>query len=381
MRPAPERSASRTAWFAFPKPLIRDVYRMEGDRAKVYLRLVEMAVFERRVVDGYTIDPGECLISCRSDPCWGGIRFDRKRSADARRNFIRRTLKWLVKNGFISTREARRSGPSAGPLAVVDLDPSPTIVRLLRFREVSWPEARRPAHPQEPVASRSTARPSGPIEPADQPVQPEAAASVSGPVGGPGDAHERESAAVAFALARRFQTVLASLLGAELVRATAADPAQWAALQAELERVGIDAAVAACVERVSRRRAGMNAIGSLWWFLPRLRELPSMPAAPATLPEGTDGGGVPECACAEWANALGLLRQTVNRDVLARWIVPLEARREADTLVLLAPDRFHRDFVHDSYRALFEEALAASNPDHASLRLEIRSPDQEQAHA
>lgn len=382
MRTAPDRSANRTAWFAFPKPLIRDVYRMEGDRAKVFLRLLELAVFERQVVDGYVLQPGECLISTRSEPCWGGIRFDRKPSADARRNFIRRTLKWLEKNGFISTREARQSGPPAGPLAVVDLDPSPTIVRLLRFREVSWPEGRVPARPEVPAAARSTAHPTGPIEPVDQPVQPEAAASGLEPVGlDQGEVHEHAPAANDFPLTAEFQDAMALRFGAKRVRTTT-DLGKWAAMEAEVRRVGLVAAVIACVERASRRREGMNAIGSLWWFLPCLRELPTAAEQPAALPPGnTDVGGVQDCACAEWANALGLLRETINHDVLSRWMVPLKARRQSDTLVLLAPNRFDRDFITDNYVALFEQALAASNPDHAPLRVVIRSPDQEQAHA
>lgn len=116
----------------------------------------------------------------------------------------------------------------------------------------------------------------------------------------------------------------------------------------------------------------MNAIGSLWWFLPSLRELPDSPAqCTAWMARSTSE------PCLEWAGALELLRQRVNQDVVARWLDPIEATRDGDTLVLLAPDRFHRDFVNDNYAALINEALTASNPANVSLRIEIRESARE----
>lgn len=369
-------SRRRARFVALPAPLIDELLRLDGDRLKIVLRLLQRAAWEPSTVDGIRLDPGECLISYRSERVWGGIAFEREVSASGLRSFVRRTIAWLVDGGFVSTRPAHRSGPPTDPRSAGGHGPPPTVIRFLKFREILWPGAAAATYPGTGEPAHVPAHATGSIAPGALPVHREAAgpgtessptptpsvvAPASGTVPARGDPGPADHP-----LVRRFLAALAPHFGAGRLRTTE-DPAQWGAMETELQRVGVDAAVLACVERAARRRPGQNAIGSLWWFLPRLRELPNAAAAGSTNVEPTA-----ETSCSEWAEALALLRDRVNADVLTRWIDPLDAVRTGDTLLLLAPDRYHRDFVADNYSALLQEALVGCSPAHASLRVAIR---------
>ncbi len=57
-----------------------------------------------------------------------------------------------------------------------------------------------------------------------------------------------------------------------------------------------------------------------------------------------------------WSRIDGFLRSRLRPDLYDRWFAPLRlVSFEEDRLVIAAPDRFHRDFVEDNYRAFFEE--------------------------
>ncbi len=57
-----------------------------------------------------------------------------------------------------------------------------------------------------------------------------------------------------------------------------------------------------------------------------------------------------------WNRVDGYLRSRLRPDLYDRWFAPLRALAlEGGRLQIAAPDRFHRDFVEDNYRAWFEE--------------------------
>jgi hypothetical protein len=368
----------RARFVALPAPLIDELLQLGGDRLKVALRLLQRAAWEATEVDGIRLDAGECLISQRSEKLWGDIRFDRAVDGAGLRSFIRRTIDWLVEHGYASVRPAHRSGPGTGPLATVDRGPSPTIVRFLKYREILWPEAAPSTHPETGEPAHPSTQAIGPIEPRELPAHLEAAASGSevGSTGRDAQAAPSATAAVtpevdpiAYPLVRAFQAGLAPHLGARRVRTTT-DPVQWAAMDAELRRVGVQASVAACVERAARRRAGMNAIGSLWWFLPSLRELPDETETPRAQADViAEAIAAAKESCPEWGATLQLLAERINYDVVARWIVPLEARLLAgNVLELTAPTPFAATFIEDQFRSVIEAAATV----HLGSRYELR---------
>jgi chromosomal replication initiator protein len=61
-----------------------------------------------------------------------------------------------------------------------------------------------------------------------------------------------------------------------------------------------------------------------------------------------------------WARIDDHLRSRLNPDLYGRWFQTLRpVSLEGDRLRVSAPDKFHRDFVEDNYRAWFEEFLPA----------------------
>jgi chromosomal replication initiator protein len=57
-----------------------------------------------------------------------------------------------------------------------------------------------------------------------------------------------------------------------------------------------------------------------------------------------------------WSKLDAYLRGRLRDDLYQRWFAPLRAAvLEGSRLVVAAPDKFHRDFVDDNYRAWFEE--------------------------
>ncbi|HSB20073.1 MAG TPA: chromosomal replication initiator protein DnaA [Anaeromyxobacteraceae bacterium] len=63
-------------------------------------------------------------------------------------------------------------------------------------------------------------------------------------------------------------------------------------------------------------------------------------------------------AAEQWQRIDEFLRARLRPDLYARWFAPLRpVSLEADRLELAAPDKFHRDFVDDNYRAWLEEEI------------------------
>jgi chromosomal replication initiator protein len=59
-----------------------------------------------------------------------------------------------------------------------------------------------------------------------------------------------------------------------------------------------------------------------------------------------------------WARVDSFLRTRLRSDLYERWFAPLRPISIADgSLQIGAPDKFHRDFVEDNYRAWFEEFI------------------------
>ena len=66
----------------------------------------------------------------------------------------------------------------------------------------------------------------------------------------------------------------------------------------------------------------------------------------------------PTALDAFWARVDDHFRSKLNADLYARWFRALRPiSLEGDRLRVAAPDKFHRDFVEDNYRAWFEEFL------------------------
>jgi chromosomal replication initiator protein len=61
-----------------------------------------------------------------------------------------------------------------------------------------------------------------------------------------------------------------------------------------------------------------------------------------------------------WAKLDEYLRSRLREDLYHRWFAPLRSIAvDGDRLQIAAPDRFHRDFIDDNYRAWFEEFVPA----------------------
>jgi chromosomal replication initiator protein len=59
-----------------------------------------------------------------------------------------------------------------------------------------------------------------------------------------------------------------------------------------------------------------------------------------------------------WSRLDAYLRARLRPDLYQRWFAPLRpAGLEGDRLQISAPDKFHRDFIDDNYKAWFEEFL------------------------
>ncbi len=72
--------------------------------------------------------------------------------------------------------------------------------------------------------------------------------------------------------------------------------------------------------------------------------------------EARAGGREATAAESHWSRLDQYLRSRLRPDLYRRWFAPLRAVLvEAGRLQVSAPDRFHRDFVDDNYRAWFEE--------------------------
>ncbi len=63
---------------------------------------------------------------------------------------------------------------------------------------------------------------------------------------------------------------------------------------------------------------------------------------------------------AHWAKLDEYLRARLREDLYQRWFAPLRSiALDGERLQIAAPDKFHRDFIDDNYRAWFEEFVPA----------------------
>lgn len=70
-----------------------------------------------------------------------------------------------------------------------------------------------------------------------------------------------------------------------------------------------------------------------------------------------------------WERCLERLRSEANLEDFYTWLAPLKARREGDTILLLAPNAFVLEEVERRFRTRLEELVAAFG---AGLRIELR---------
>ena len=206
--------------------------------------------------------------------------------------------------------------------------------------------------PSRPEAGQDDLPPRRPLELVDNAPVPEGAAP----------------AVPAWPRLRQFRERFAAALGRRVGLPVGAAAAHDE-LEAQLERVGIEAALVCCGD-VSRRQRG--AVHALSYFLPALRELPTALAEGPTLGERVAAAVGPE-----WRQVLeGLLETALGHpereSVLTRWLLPLTGTLRGGVLALLAPDEHHAAFVQDQYRERLEE-LAASTLGRV-VRVDVTAP-------
>ena len=133
-------------------------------------------------------------------------------------------------------------------------------------------------------------------------------------------------------------------------------PHELSELETEIERVGLDVAVACCVQRAREREARAGRIGTVMYFLPLLREMNSRPQVSNETQRAAEVMRVDPETCPHWGAMLAHFKERLRPDLLERWFLPLHAEVYGDDLLLTAPDRFHASFVEDNYGVFLLEA-------------------------
>ncbi|MGB8932412.1 MAG: DnaA N-terminal domain-containing protein [Anaeromyxobacteraceae bacterium] len=89
--------------------------------------------------EGLVLDAGEVLISLRSDDVWGAIALDREVNESGRVSLLRRVLRRLRDDGYISIRPTHRRDTARDTQTGTRRDTPATVVRFLKFRDNLWP--------------------------------------------------------------------------------------------------------------------------------------------------------------------------------------------------------------------------------------------------
>jgi hypothetical protein len=354
-----ERS-KRVPELRLPYPLLKYVLGLKSDYEKLTLRLMQLAQWKPGTTEnGLAIDAGEVLISLRSRDVWDAVRLDRQLGEAGRVSLLRRVLDRLERDGIITTRPAHQIDTKSETRSNTGSDRPPTVVRFLKYRDILWPRnqdsAQEPTRPstQEATHGFDTIPTSKATTPA---VEEEGARRTA-----TGSSEARPSP-----------------VGNDEVRSL---EARAAAAYLEVKGLPYQHARKAAV-RADRRAAeellsmpGSQAdlIEQVWrWVLPqttwpRIETLPHLAAhwgvvAPRAQLAARAAVSTPQSSarhvpitCPVWAEMARRLQRDLRPDLFERWFAPLQVEVFDRELVLSAPDRFHRDFVHDNYLGLLGE--------------------------
>jgi DnaA N-terminal domain len=356
-----------------PYPLLDYLQTLKGDYLKLTLRLLQRAQWKAGVTEtGIAIDAGEVLISLRSRDIWDAVRLDRQLGEAGRVSLLRRVLGRLERDGIIATRPAHRIDTPSGARSGTSSETPPTIVRFLMYRDNLWPGNQDATQESTRASTQGAAHPSDPI-PADKPATPA--------IEEEGDASPATGSAAAHP----------STAGLDEVRSLVA---RAAAAYLEVKGLPYQHARKAAVMADRRAAAELlsvpgiqpDTVEQVWrWVLPqadwpRIETLPDLAAhwgvvAPRALLASRETAAAPQpsvtpapITCQVWAAMAVRLRRDLRTDLYERWFAPLGAEVSDGELVLSAPDRFHRDFVHDNYLCLLGELLERSRSEQESYR-------------
>ena len=356
-----------------PYPLLEYLQALKGDYLKLTLRLLQRAQWKPGTAEtGLAIDAGEVLISLRSRDVWDAVRLDRQLGEAGRVSLMRRVLGRLERDGIIATRPAHRIDTPSGARSGTSSETPPTIVRFLKYRDNLWPGNQDATQESTRVSAQGAAHPSDPI-PANKPttpaIQEEGAARLAS-----GSAATIPSPAEV----EKVRSLVARAADAYLeVKGLPYQHARKAAVMADrraaVELLSVPGIQPATVERVWR------------WVLPqtewpRIETLPDLAAhwgvvAPRALLASREAAAAAQhsltpapITCSVWTEMAGRLQRDLRPDLYERWFAPLGAEVVGGELVLSAPDRFHRGFVHDNYLGLLGELLERSRSEQESYR-------------
>lgn len=365
--------AKRVPELRTPYPLLEYLQTLKGDYMKLALRLLQRAQWKRGTTDtGIAVDAGEVLISLRSRDLWDAVRLDRQVSEAGRVALLRRVLHRLERDGIIVTRAAHRIGTPSDTQTGTAKDTPPTIVRFLKFRDNLWPGNQDATQEPTRVSTQGAAHLSDPI-PASKPATPA--------IEEEGDASTATGSAAAHpspAGLDEVRSLVARASAAYLeVKGLPYQHARKAAVMADRR---------AAAELLSVPGIQPDTIERVWrWALPqtawpRIETLPDLAAhwgvvAPRALLASRETAAAPRpsvtpapITCPVWAEMAGRLQRDLRPDLFERWFAPFGAEVVGGKLVLSAPDRFHRDFVHDNYLGLLGELLERARSDQESHR-------------
>lgn len=124
-------------------------------------------------------------------------------------------------------------------------------------------------------------------------------------------------------------------------------------LETAIVRAGDEAALEACAAATfALFKAGQSRPEVLSWYTERIEKLP--PAASSSQPSADDqaiqAAIAASSTCPEWEKLFRRIAGQLRSDLVARWFAGLRPMpRTNGTLHLVAPDRFHADFIRDNY--------------------------------
>jgi hypothetical protein len=330
------------------------------------------------------LDVGEVLVSSR----------DLEKSSGLDRDQVRRALDRCEALGLISRRPAAPCEPTpqvvpgSAPQPAPRPAPPPTVVRVLKYRDIFWP-SKEAAPPPAPLAAPEVAPRPAPIQhgyttpETTTPIAAARGARAGGAPEGtgsparkaarpPDDLPVRRLAVEDYdelgPLGSEFRARIEAELGHGIAVASAGDEPR---VRDELEAllglpwVGVDRAVEWVVStaRVRRKRPGGEP-GSVAWCLKVLETMRDQRPAAARAPERPAG-------CPDWARIRTAIRGQVLPRIYDRWWADLDGLRVGDALEVYAPDAFHRDFVEDNYGAWLQELADELLPEPLKVRLEV----------
>jgi hypothetical protein len=342
-----------------PYPLLEDLLKMKGPHAKLGLRLMQLAGWKAKVTpDGIELDAGELLLALRSRAFWAPIEPDTKLTEAGRVSLLRRALERLERDGIISVRPARRTGTASGTSSNTPTDTPPTIVRFLKYRDILWPA--------NGDATQGPTR-----QPTREPTHDTDTIPANNPTHQAGEGEGGSSDATATATLPRLPQPPDAIRALLDLLATAFHDIKGVAYQ-HASRGAVVADRRAAAELLAVPGIQAETIEQVWrWALPqtdwpRIDTIPDLArlwvsVAPRALIACRESAAANPSAraapltCPVWAEMARRLQRDLRPDLFERWFAPLQVDVFDRELVLSAPDRFHRDFVHDNYLGLLGE--------------------------